>query len=352
MGKKIIFGTTMGLALLVACTVVSRTQELSEAPNAHDSPEVPEIFVLSGGQPNLGITLGEVTPEKAQELKLSAVAGAIVTSVKEGSAAAKAGLQNGDVIVAFDGAPVRSSAELRRLVRETPAGRSVAIKVMRNGQTHILNATMDAPADSHFSINMPDVHIPSMDFPEFQFPFFPSRTSLGISGDDLTVQLAQYFGVKQGKGVLVREVIVGSAAEKAGLKAGDVVVQVGENKVGGVEELRAQLNDHSTGETRKVKLTIVRDRHEQTVDVELTPSAPGQRHMATAGLMGIDRAKLAEYQAQIHAATAEIQRQVQMQRESMQGEWQRQLHEQLRELHEQLKNHPALQVMQISKASI
>ena len=117
---------------------------------------------------------------------------------------------------------------------------------------------------------------------------------LGISADDLTPQLAQYFGVKQGKGVLISEVTTGGAADKAGLKAGDVIVQVDGKPISGVEELRDALNDNFTGDTRKVSLTIVRDHHEQTVNAELTRSQPGQKRTSNAPKPGseLDLAQL------------------------------------------------------------
>jgi len=307
------------------------------------------MLLLNGSSTRLGVALEEVTPEKAQELKLPAEAGAIVTSVEEGSPAVKAGIEKGDVIVEFDGTPVRSAAELRRLVRETPAGRGVAIKVMRNGQAHLLHAKLEASADSHLS--MPNIRIPAMR--EFQFPFHSSGATLGISGDDLTTQLAQFFGVKQGKGVLVREVLVGSAAEKAGIKAGDVIVQADGKTVDGVEDLRAALDDHS--ETRKVKLTLVRDHHEQTVTVELTPASSEEQHITGAALLGPDQARLAEIQEiqeLARSAADEVRREVETQKDSIQREWQRQLQEQMRELHEQLKNQPALRAMQASSSII
>ena len=76
--------------------------------------------------------------------------------------------------------------------------------------------------------------------------------------------------------MLVSEVTKGGAADKAGLKAGDVIVQVDGKSISGVEELRAALNDNFTDDTRKVSLTIVRDHHEQTVNAELTRSQPGR----------------------------------------------------------------------------
>jgi serine protease Do len=341
MNRKMLLRMTLAIAVWLAGGGVFRSQDLPEPPDLPDPPDSSQIFLLNDGCAHLGVALGEVTPEKARELKLPAVAGAIITSVEKDSAAAKAGLEKGDVVVEFDGTRVRSSAELRRLVRETPAGRTVAIKVMRGGQAHTLSAKLEAPANRHFNITVPEIHIPPMNFPDFNFSFGPARASLGISGDDLTSQLAQYFGVKQGKGVLVREVMVGSAAEKAGLKAGDVIVQVDGQAVGGVDELRAALNDKFTDDTRKLNLTVVRDHQEQTVTVELTRSTPGERHVGRAAVIGFgptDLAQLRGQAEQMRLAADQLRRELEQQKQLMQGEWQRQLREQMRELREQLKN--------------
>jgi C-terminal processing protease CtpA/Prc len=336
-------------------------QVAPEPPEPPDPPESPEIFLMNDGTVHLGVTLGDVTTEKAQELKLPAVAGAIVNSVQKDSAAAKAGIEKGDAIVEFDGVRVRSSAELRRLIRETPAGRTVAIKIVRDGKTRVLSAKLEA-SSHNFNLNgpemrlpsinvMPEIHIPPMNFPESYSLFAGHRAVLGISADDLTPQLAQYFGVKQGKGVLVSEVIVGGAADKAGLKAGDVIVQVDGKPVSGVEELRAALNDKFTDDTRKVSLTIVRDRHEQTVNADLTRSQRWEKRTSNASEQDLAQAmaQLQKAQAEQQRAQADqiralaeqkralVQAEVLKQKQQVQGEWQRQLQEQLRSLKDQLR---------------
>ena len=137
-------------------------------------------------------------------MKLPAVAGALVKSVQKDSAAAKAGLQTGDTIMEFDGVRVRSSAELRRLIRETPAGRTVEMKVVRDGKTRVLSAKLEASSD-HFSINGPEIHIPPINIPEINIPpmNFPGwgdhRATLGISADNLTPQLARILRCEAGQ---------------------------------------------------------------------------------------------------------------------------------------------------------
>jgi hypothetical protein len=178
------------------------------------------------------------------------------------------------------------------------------LQVFRDGQARTLNAKL-LSRTNQLNIQVPELHIapPSpqlFGFGGYNFPFDGGRPSLGVSGDELTTQLASYFGVKQGKGILVREVVVGSAAEKAGLKAGDVIVAVDGKSVATVTELRQALEIKPSKEDRKVNLTVVRDRHEQTVPVELERQGPGERGRMAANF-GIDAGQLQRLQGQAKA---------------------------------------------------
>ena len=244
-----------------------------EPPQAPTPPE-PQVWfldsrgvVMSGGA-WLGVRLSEVTAEKAAELNLGEPTGALVEEVVEDSPAAKAGLQANDVIVGFAGERVRSAAQLQRLVRETPAGRSVRVEVSRAGQRRAFEVQLKERR-LRFSrrIRVPEITIPHIAIPNFDVRIFRRPARLGISGDELTSQLAEYFGVERGRGVLVREVLTGSPAAKAGVKAGDVIVAVDSEPVGSLGELRRALARKR--EEKQVTLTIVRDHREQSVTVEL-----------------------------------------------------------------------------------
>ena len=370
--RKFLSGLAVVVALLMAGAAVSRGQqtpppppapqvapeppEPPETPEPPEPPDPPEVFVLNDGTVHLGVVLGDVTTEKAQELKLPAVAGAIVNSVQKDSAAAKAGIEKGDAIMEFDGIRVRSSAELRRLIRETPAGRTVEMKIVRNGKPRVLGAKLEASND-HFDFNMPEIHIPPMNFSEMPHTFMSHRATLGVSADSLTPQLAEYFGVKRGKGVLIAEVTKGSPGDKAGLKAGDVIVQVDGKPISGVEELRNALNDNFTGDTRKVSLTIIRDHHEQTVNADLTRTQTWEKRTSSAGGPAYNQG-LAQLRAQIdqqRALTnqlrlqaeherALVQSEVAEQQQHVRAEWQRQLQEQMKSLRDQLRQMQNLNV--------
>jgi serine protease Do len=234
-----------------------------------------DALVSSGGngQAWLGVQLEDVTADRARELKLPGEYGAVVTEVKEDSPAARAGLKENDVVLEFAGERVRSVAELKRLIHETPPGRSVILKVSRDGQARTVSVTTEA---RHAAFIAPQIHMPQMpeipqiNLPDFYFGF--GATRLGVSADELTPQLAEYFGVKQGKGILVREVESGTPAEKAGLRAGDCIVRVGSKEIGSAGDLEGALVNQarqSADGKHQVELTIVRDHHELTVKADL-----------------------------------------------------------------------------------
>ncbi|HET9177597.1 MAG TPA: PDZ domain-containing protein [Terriglobia bacterium] len=121
----------------------------------------------------------------------------------------------------------------------------------------------------------PQGEMPSPSKP-FSNPFPAPENSLGISGDDLTPQLARFFGVKQGKGVLVSRVDPSSPASAAGLKAGDVIVRVGSQQIGSMAELEWALQSQAN-QQHKVTLAIVRDHHEHEMSILLAPRNNGIR---------------------------------------------------------------------------
>ena len=151
--------------------------------------------------------------------------------------------------------------------------------------------------------------------------------------------------------MLVSEVTTGGAAEKAGIKAGDVIVQVEGKPINGMEELRSALNDNFTGDTRKVSLTIVRDRHEQTVSAELTRSQMWEKRTSNAAAdssaEALDQLKRAQDDGQLRqevlarkladAQRAMVQAEVLKEKQKEKAEWQRQLQQQMRSLKDQIQ---------------
>ncbi len=317
--------------------------ELAPAP-----PMPPQAFggIFMDGGSWLGVRLSDVTPERARELKLQGEYGAVVEEVENDSPAAKAGLAKGDVILEFAGERAWSVSQLQRIVRETPPGRTVEFKVSRDGKSRSVSVKLESHQPFARALAMaPRPRI------EFSLRGVIAGPTVGISGEELTRQLAEYFGVKQGKGVLVREVVAGSAAEKAGLKAGDVIVRVESTDVGSVEDFRRALPRDLT-EKRKVNVTIVRDRREQTLSVELEPTrrvTPRQAEIF--GPYGIDQDEVRRLADQARRLAEQVTRekmesyrglmenyqgQIQDYQRSLK-DWQKQWQEEQRKLQEELR---------------
>lgn len=207
----------------------------------------------------LGVGIQELDSNRAKELKVPGEGGVEVTRIAPDSPAEKAGIKTGDVVTEYNGERVEGMDQFSRMVRETPAGREVKIGIIRNGAPQ----TVTAKIASRPVISGQLIPAPVQEPFEFRFPDMPqSRMTwrsalLGIEAETLEGQLADFFGVKEG--VLVRTVASGSAAERAGIKAGDVIVRVNDAKV----TTPADISVHLRGlRGRPVSVVVVRDRKE------------------------------------------------------------------------------------------
>lgn len=191
--------------------------------------------------------------------------GVQIEDVQPGSAAEKAGLKRGDLVVEFDGERVRSGRQFGRLVQETPPGRSVKATIVRDGKREELQVT---PAEGRERFALRDLdRLRDLPFTfDMNVPGIGTSARLGVEVDELTPQLAEYFGAKKG-GVLVTTVADGSAASRAGLKAGDVIASIDGAAVASRNDLVRGLRKlDGDGE---VSLGIVRDRKELTVTAKI-----------------------------------------------------------------------------------
>jgi serine protease Do len=220
----------------------------------------------------LGVGVIELTPERAKELKLSNDNGVEVKRVDADSPAARAGLRENDVIVEVNGKPIEEVEQFVRQIGEAAAGTKVNLTVWRGGSKMTLVATLDSrPAGPVFVV--PDDAIPPVPPVSPDVPFtrngqlsalMGQSPLVGFEGETLTEQLAQFFGVKEG--VLVRTVSPRTPAERAGLKAGDVVVKVNGTPVTSPREISGIV--HSVGR-RTVSFTVVRNKKEVSLEVEI-----------------------------------------------------------------------------------
>ena len=151
--------------------------------------------------------------------------------------------------------------QFARLVRETPAGREVKLQIFRSGATQTIAVRLGPrPPETFYGLGSPNS-------PVSLSPFRPySAAVMGLETEAVSGQLADYFGVKEG--VLVRSVNKNSPAERAGIKAGDVITRVGDANVASPLEIASQLRSRRG---QSVSVTLTRDHRETTVNVALQP---------------------------------------------------------------------------------
>ena len=222
----------------------------------------------------MGVDIADITPERLSALKLKDERGVEVTMVDQDAPAGKAGLKEHDVILTMNDTNVESGAQLRRMIRETPAGRIVSLGISRDGQPLTLKVQLadrrKSPAWSahqkDFKFEMPAM--PKMS--DFDVPVsvvvVHSSLRSGLMVENITPQLGEFFGVRDGRGVLIRSVEKGSRADKSGFRAGDIIVRVNDQPVHDTSDFSHAIRSTNAG---SVTVGIIREKREQNLTLPL-----------------------------------------------------------------------------------
>lgn len=274
---------------LALASALVLTAGLTPAGMAHgqsrDSDDVLVRAIQFGRGSRIGVTVQD--PENTD--RKDANAGVVVESVDRNGPAEKAGIKAGDTIVEFDGDRVRSVRQFQRLVEESASGRAVAAVVSRGTQRVTVNVTPEpwtlndgfgtrllespmivrppippAPPAAPRAPRAATPPPPGFDwFNNDRGPFavIPGRGRLGITTESVDGQLAEYFGVKDG--ALVKSVQDGSAAAKAGIKAGDVITNINGSHVYEPSDVSRAVNRLEEGGEFTVE--VMRDHKTQTL---------------------------------------------------------------------------------------
>jgi S1-C subfamily serine protease len=281
--KNLKFGAFFAGLLFVVGTLVTAVS--AQTTRVQVEPRERSVFALDGRGSQLGVMVSDVAATSAP--------GARIDEVNEDSPAHKAGIKAGDVVVEYDGEKVRSARQFTRLVQETPEGRPVTIAVMRDGKRQTVTATPESGRMTwnsrgfgpevdralreaergarEFRFDMPELRewqfhdreprSFSYRLPPNVMPFMnPTRGRLGVTVQPLTRELEEYFGATNG-GALVSSVAPDSAASKAGLKAGDVIVSINGKGVHDADDLLRELDDIHGEAT----IVVMRDKKEMTL---------------------------------------------------------------------------------------
>lgn len=284
------------LALIAGVAVLEGGQLLHAAEKVSIADE--ELYAAMGEahghgpQGYLGVETRDVSEEQVGELKLKDARGAEITNLDHDGPACKAGMRMHDVILQMNGQVVESEDQLRRMLRDMPVGKQVTFVVSRDGLTQTMTmTTADRRTvglqawEQHYSVAAPEpsepVHGNSFLNGKTVNPAVAQKEHRDLLGTETIVlsssftgaklelmgpQLAEFFGATGGAGLLVRSVDGNSPAEDAGLKAGDVVVQINSVPVSNGTDWTRAVHDNRG---KPVPVVVLRDKHEQTLT--LTP---------------------------------------------------------------------------------
>lgn len=329
-----------------------------------DPPGQPWVFSSeeSGTSSYLGVDISDVSTERLSALKLKEEKGVEVTMVDQDAPAGKAGIKEHDVILTMNGTSIESGAQLRRMIHETPPGRVVSFGLSRDGQPMTVKVQL---ADKHkefsmtghemkdFNVKIPEIHIPDIDIPSINMVMVTSSARSGLSVENITPQLGEFFGVKNGNGVLVRTVEKGSRAEKAGFRAGDVIVKVNDQPVHDTGDFtHAVRSRHGAA----VSVGVIRDKKEQNLNLSLPERKESGELQEEESLEGplidaeteVDLGELqqefAKLQPEIELAVEDAQTSVKELRSDLCGQSRK-----IRQQAEKMKIHSHLQQQQLKK---
>lgn len=307
--------------LFLAIAVGAVVAAMVPAAKAAEPATQPYVFYSEEpwGGSYLGVDTEDITSDKLGPLHLKEERGVEVTMVDQDAPAGKAGFKEHDVILSINDQQVQSVEQLRRLIREIPPGRTISIGISRDGQLMTLKAQLaernkmgnmehsfniNVPPINIPAINIPPINVPQMDFANVVVIHSPVRSGLMI--ENLTPQLGEFFGVKNGNGVLVRSVEKGSRGESAGFHAGDVIVKINGSTVSDCSDFTRLLHK---GADNKAAVTVLRDRKEQNLTLTLPElkhtgslSVPGDNTDAEDCTdLGVPEQQLAQLKAQMAA---------------------------------------------------
>jgi serine protease Do len=188
----------------------------------------------------LGVQVQRVTADLAKSFGLDRERGALVADVMPDTPATKAGIERGDIIVEFNGRKIEEMNDLPRVVANTPPDAEVPVKLLRKGQEKV-------------------VHVKVAELKEERVAASGGGTleeGLGMTVQELTPEIARNLGVSESKGVVVTNVEDGTPAEEAGIRRGDVILEINQKKVENLRDYRAALGQ--VGSTDSLLLLVRR----------------------------------------------------------------------------------------------
>ena len=300
-------GVAASVIALAALSTLSACAQLVPAPPVEAAAAITGLGHSRSGQGYLGVVFHDVPADQVGSLHLHDVHGAEITYLDHDGPACKAGMRERDVVLSVNGVAIQNEDQLRHLLHDTKPGKGLSIVISRDGAQQTIGVVLGDREEllkqawkSHFVVPEP---APPRD--EYASDSGPDESPAGansFSGDHLSAsiaytganldpvgaQLAQYFGIPGGKGLLIHGVDNNSPAALAGLHAGDVITRIDNRPVAALADWYRALRD-SKG--RPLQLTVMRDHHEQTLTFVSDPrhrsslNFPGRAHQILEALL-------------------------------------------------------------------
>jgi len=180
----------------------------------------------------LGVMIQSITSDLKDKLNLKDEKGALVADVANEGPADKAGIERGDVIVSFDGKEVKEMKDLAYMVSSTPVGKTVKVEVIRQGKKRDLQVKIEQLKEEKESqINS------------------QAEPNLGMTVKEITPELARHLGLSDTSGLVVIQVGNNTAAADAGLRPGDIILEMDQVLLKGLEEFHSRIREYKKGDT-------------------------------------------------------------------------------------------------------
>lgn len=206
----------------------------------------------------LGVLVQQITPDIAEGLGLSEPKGALVSDVTPGSPADKVGIKRQDIITEFNGQKINDMQELPRLVAATPPGTEVTLKFVRNGKAQIAKLKLGELPEEVAKSGGGGQQV---------------EHNLGLVVQEINPQMQRHLGIQDSQGVIITKVESGSIAEEAGLRPGDIILEINKKQVKNLDDYRKTIDSVKLGQT--ALLLVKRDKNTLYIALKVEGNAKG-----------------------------------------------------------------------------
>ncbi|MBU8923355.1 MAG: PDZ domain-containing protein [Bacteroidales bacterium] len=291
MRKVVLFSLAVLVVMSILLTSIAFAQERVIIRSGGDKEKKARVVDVKGAY--IGIYMDDLNRDRKEEFDYPKSRGVWIMDVIDDSPADKAGLEDNDIIYMFAGERVSGAAELRKIIKDKDPGDTVDVVYYRDGEKREIRLELGEHSKQYYTINITDDdewsgddfgdrsinlgRIGKLEALEMAF-MGGDRPLLGVKVHEMSADLAEYFDVDEGEGVLILDVIEDSAAEEAGMKAGDVILAVGDEEIDDPQALIESLGDCDEDE-ETVDITVIRKGKKKTFTLDIDDLSKDEHSM-------------------------------------------------------------------------